>query len=404
MTSASASLRSASVVALILRSVEFLFYHLLLRAVDRVSRLPRGETMPEAMRLYRENIALKAQLDRLGAQLALYETTRGRKPTPLRARAAEVFAYLLTRDDLVFRHYYLASSLRTIQRWASRFRRLDPRAGAVGRPETDPKIIGLVVTLKRENPGWGQRRIKQELARMGIKVSEPTIVKVLRDNGFAPFPHRPLSFDRVRSGAKDALWALDFFAVKTSKGVWLQGLLVIDIYTRELLELRAFDGWHVDSRWTIQVFNALLARTKRKPIAVLHDHGSHFGGQFHRGLAVLDIDDELTPVGLPSLNCYAESAIGSLRRELLRHVQVPDAPSLQFYLDEWRRYSNSDRAHQGIDGRTPLELSTSTPAAEVLELTELRARRLVRREYAHGLLHGYELVANDVVAEDATAA
>jgi hypothetical protein len=33
--------------------------------VDRASRLPRDTTVPEAMRLYRENIALKAQLDAL---------------------------------------------------------------------------------------------------------------------------------------------------------------------------------------------------------------------------------------------------------------------------------------------------------------------------------------------------
>jgi hypothetical protein len=31
-----------------------------LAIVDRVSRLPRNTMMPEAMRLYRENIALKA--------------------------------------------------------------------------------------------------------------------------------------------------------------------------------------------------------------------------------------------------------------------------------------------------------------------------------------------------------
>ncbi len=37
--------------------------------MDRVSRLPRNTTMPEAMRLYRENIALKVQLDALGAKL-----------------------------------------------------------------------------------------------------------------------------------------------------------------------------------------------------------------------------------------------------------------------------------------------------------------------------------------------
>jgi hypothetical protein len=50
-------------LSLLLRSLEFGFYHCLLSAVDRVSRLPRNTTMPEAARLYRENIALKAQLE-----------------------------------------------------------------------------------------------------------------------------------------------------------------------------------------------------------------------------------------------------------------------------------------------------------------------------------------------------
>jgi len=389
--------RSRVVFAFALRTAEFHFYHLLLAGVDRVSRLPRGATDPEAMRLYRQNIALKAQLDALVVQLSRYENERGRKRVPLRVRAAQVFAYLLTHSDDSFQNYYFAAPLSTILRWATRFRRRERSARSVGRPPTDPKIVDLVVTLKRENPGWGQRRIRQELARMGIRISEPTVVRILRDHGFSPHPGRPLSFDRVRSGAKDALWALDFFAVKTAKNVWLQALLVIDIHTREILELRVHDGWDVDSRWTIRTFNALLARTKRKPTAVLHDHGTHFMGQFKRGLAVLDIDDELTPTGLPSLNCYVERSIGSLRLELLRHIQVPDADALQFYLDEWRRYANGDRAHQGIGGRTPLERAASAPEAEVIDLAAVRASRLVRREYAHGLLHGYELVAQDAL-------
>jgi hypothetical protein len=185
--------------------------------------------------------------------------------------------------------------------------------------------------------------------------------------------------------------------------VWLQALLVVDIYTRELLELRVHDGWEVDSRWTIRTFNAILARTKRKPIAVLQDHGTHFMGQFKRQLPILDIDDEVTPVGLPSLNCYAESAIGGVRRELLRHIRVADADELQFYLDEFRRYATVDRAHQGIDGRTPHEQSTDAPQVELLDLAEIRTRRLVRRDYAHGLFHGYDLVANDVAGDAAAA-
>ena len=51
--------------SLLLRTAEFLFYHHLLSHVDRASRLPRYTTMPEAMRVYRENIALKAQLEGL---------------------------------------------------------------------------------------------------------------------------------------------------------------------------------------------------------------------------------------------------------------------------------------------------------------------------------------------------
>ena len=370
--------------SLLLRTAEFLFYHLLLAGVDRVSRLPRDTTIPEAMRLYRENIALKAQLDLLSQRLALYERKLGKTPVSLGTRAAQVFAYLLTRSDEIFQQYYLSAAPATIKRWANRFRAFDRGRSVGGRKPTDAKVVELVVTLKRESRGWGQRRIQEELRRMGIRVSQPTIQRILLDNGYPPFPGRPLSFDRVRSGAKDALWALDFFAVRTAKGVWLQALLVIDIHTRELLELRVFDGWDVDSTWTIRTFNAILGRTKRKPIAVLHDHGTHFMGQFKRQLRVLDVDNELTPVGMPSLNCYAESAIGSMRRELLRHVRIADAGELQLYLDEWRRYVNIDRAHQGIEGRTPEERSTGEPEAEVISLAEVRARRLVRREYVKG--------------------
>ena len=65
------------VIALTLRTVEFLFYHLLLSVVDRVSRLPRDSTtMPEAIRLYRENVALKAQIDALERHIVTTAGTR----------------------------------------------------------------------------------------------------------------------------------------------------------------------------------------------------------------------------------------------------------------------------------------------------------------------------------------
>ncbi len=375
-------------LSLTFRMLEFFVYHLLISLVDRVTRLPRYTTDPDAMRLYRENIALKAQLDALERHIVMMET---KKRPALRLRAAQVFAYLLTRGNEPFQRYFLSAPLVTIKRWATRFRSLRRHVPVGGRPPLDQAVVDLIVTLKRENPAWGQRRIREELRRMGIRVSEPTIVRILREHGFTPRPLHRLSFDRVRATAKDALWALDFFAVKTAKGIWLQALLIIDIHTRELLDIRVYDGWDVDSIWTIRVFNETVARTKRKPVAVVHDHGPQFLGQFQRQLRVQEVEEEVTPCGIPQMNCYAERAIGSIRRELLRHIRVPDAASLQFYLDEYRRFANTERPHQGLEGRTPEDVSTAAPKAEVIDLAAVRSRRLVRRAYAHGLLQGYSL-------------
>ncbi|MBL8719512.1 MAG: transposase, partial [Myxococcales bacterium] len=120
----------------------------------------------------------------------------------------------------------------------------------------------------------------------------------------------------------------------------------------------------------------------RAPEAVVHNHGAHFAGQFARQLRVLEIEEEVTPTGLPSMNCYAERAIGSVRRELLRHIRVADAKELQFYLDEYRRYANTERPHQGVDGRTPEEFAAGKPEAEIIDLAEVGSRRLERRPYA----------------------
>lgn len=48
-------------LSLAFRNFEFLFLHLLIVVVDRVNQLSRASTPPELMRLYRENLALKAQ-------------------------------------------------------------------------------------------------------------------------------------------------------------------------------------------------------------------------------------------------------------------------------------------------------------------------------------------------------
>src|SRR5260370_33219874 len=92
------------VLSLTTRTAAFVFYHLLLTFVDRVSGLPGDMTVPEAMRTYRENIALKAQLEAL--ERVRGETKRNR--ISLGVRAAQGRPYLLTRGAKPFRRYFLS--------------------------------------------------------------------------------------------------------------------------------------------------------------------------------------------------------------------------------------------------------------------------------------------------------
>ena len=174
-------------LALIGRTAQFLVYHAVVRIVDRVSRLPRSGMQPEVERILRENLALKAQVQALTLEL---KTDRGSHPAvSMRTRAAQVFAYLLTRGDKAFQNYYLSASKATIERWATKFR-LGPwpwrRKAKGGRPPLDQDIKKIIIEFKNINPIWGARRIQDELRRLGIRVSQPTIQKVLKEAGFHP--------------------------------------------------------------------------------------------------------------------------------------------------------------------------------------------------------------------------
>jgi hypothetical protein len=79
-------------------------------------------------------------------------------------------------------------------------------------------------------------------------------------------------------------------------------MAVIDVHTRELLTLRAYDGWDVDSAWTIRTLAAAISQLKRRPTAVMHDRARQFAGQVERrrhliGCRLLAL---LAPASLPA--------------------------------------------------------------------------------------------------------
>jgi putative transposase len=78
-----------------------------------------------------------------------------------------------------------------------------------GRPPTVRSIRLLVLRLVRDNPGWGYRRVHDELLVLGVKVAASTVWEILRDAGIDPAPERirgtwASGLSRCNSGASSA--------------------------------------------------------------------------------------------------------------------------------------------------------------------------------------------------------
>jgi putative transposase len=107
---------TAMMLSLIARAIEFTTYSLVIKAVDKISKLPRNSQPSDLERLYRENLALKAQLETVKREIKI--KIGKRPPISVRTRAAQVFAYLLNRGNKPFIKYYLSASRPTVKTWA----------------------------------------------------------------------------------------------------------------------------------------------------------------------------------------------------------------------------------------------------------------------------------------------
>jgi putative transposase len=163
------------------------------------------------------------------------------------------------------------------RRWARRSRR-----GRPGRPRARGDIRSVVPRLARGNEARGYRRIRGELAGLGIAVAPPAVWRIRKDAGISPAPRRdgPGRAGFLRSRAR-AMPAPGFFTAGLLNGTKVCVLAVIEHGTRRIRVLGATG--HPVRSWVVQQARNLLMDLDDAEMSVkfvLRDRDASFTAAF----------------------------------------------------------------------------------------------------------------------------
>jgi transposase InsO family protein len=260
---------------------------------------------------------------------------------------------------------------------------------------TPPETVAKVLDLSTKNPMWGCVRLANQLRLMGVSVSSPTIQNILIKHGLASRYDRLLKLEQrattekldlsaeqiraiekanpcfrerhVESKRPGELLAQDTFYVGQLKGVgkvYLQA--VVDTYGSY-----AFAYLHtakVPEHAALVLHNDVLPQYRQWGLtvgAVLTDNGREYCGTeshpYEVYLALNDLQHRRTKVKSPRTNGFVErfnrTILDEFLRPAFRQRFYTSVKALQKDLDQWLKFYNHERPHQGYrnQGKRPID-------------------------------------------------
>ena len=221
-----------------------------------------------------------------------------RKPRPRLEEADRRFWILACRWFSGWRTSLLIVKPETVLRWhregwRTYWRRRSRRIGSPGRRPIAPELRTLIRRMTMEN----RRRIQAELARLGFKVSARTVAKYMRRT------HRRGPSTAWRSFLRQhasAVWACDFFCVRTITFRLLYVFFVINHASRQVLHVHVTP--HPTASWTAQQIFECCAWERVLARFLVHDRDSCYGTPFDRRVRNIGIAQLCTPFRSPRAN------------------------------------------------------------------------------------------------------
>jgi len=224
------------------------------------------------------------------------------------------------------------------------------------------------VTLARQKPRYGYRRLHALLSRRGHQASPQRLYRVYKQLGLAV---RRLKRKRLSRPAAlttnlhrgNQEWALDFASDALGTGRGIRVLAVVDAFTRECIALE------VDtSLSSLRVTRTLERAVEQRgaPSAIRCDNGPELTSRHflscceERNIQLIHIQP-----GKPMQNGHVESFNGRLRDECLNASWFRTLADAREKIRLWREEYNVERPHSSLGYRTPNEfaevLNSSVP-------------------------------------------
>ena len=268
----------------------------------------------------------------------------------------------------------------TVHRWVGRYltEQLAGLADRSHRPASCPHQVTsavevAVAEMRRKHPRWGSRRIRMELMRRpveGVSVpAERTIDRILIRQGLLrvrPRKKTKSAFVRFERPGPMQLWGIDIVG----------GIELVDVVTGAVREAKLVTGVDDHSRYCVMAHVVERATGRAVCLAfaqalaafgvpeeVITDNGKQFTDRFGKGGEVLfdkicrrnGITHRLTAPSSPNQNGKVERFHGTFRPDFLDAAgPFESVEQAQAAVDSWVEQYNTDRPHQGLDGKVPV--------------------------------------------------
>ncbi len=196
----------------------------------------------------------------------------------------------------------------------------------------------------------GKDHVRTLLRLMGIMALFPTRNLSRRNPAHKIYPYLLKGVDIVRV---NQVWSIDITYIRLARG-FAYLVAVIDWYSRRVLSWRLSNT--LESDFCVEALEESLALYGR-PEIFNSDQGSQFTSESFTGrLIVENVRISMDGRGRAYDNIFVERLWRSVKYEDIYLRQYRNIPECKTGLGEYFRFYDSERRHQSLDYKTPMEV------------------------------------------------